>query len=161
MQVVSSTPQSCNSSHPVKLLSVLGNVSILYYNARSMLRKIDDLAAACLSSNPDCICIVESWLCENISDNEISLPSYCTVRLDRNWLGDGIVMYIKDHINYNILHKRPSDFEFIFVSLCLCNNRSLYLGAFYRPPSSPISILNPFFDVLFLLIIFIFLILLL
>ena len=113
-----------------------------------MLPKIDDLAAVCLTSNPDVICIVESWLCADISDNEIFLPSYYTVRLDRNRHGGGIIMYIKDHINYNILHKGPSDLEFIFVSLYLCNNRSLYLGAFYRPPSSPISILNTFFDVL-------------
>ena len=92
-----------------------------------MLPKTDDLAAVCLTSNPDvfCACIVESWLCADISDNEISLPSYCTVRLDRNRHGDSIIMYIKDHINYNILHKGPSDLEFIFVSLCLCNNGSL------------------------------------
>ena len=126
-----------------------------------MLPKIDDLAAVCLTSNPDVICIVESWLCADISDNEISLLSYCTIRLDRNRHGGGIIMYIKDQINYNILHKGPSDLEFIFVSLCLCNNRSLYLGAFYRPPSSPISILNTFLMYFVLLIILIFLILLL
>ena len=68
-----------------------------------MLPKIDDLAAVCLTSNPDVICIVESWLCADISDNEISLSSYCTVRLDRNRQGGGIVMYFKDHNNYNII----------------------------------------------------------
>ena len=53
--------------------------------------KIDDLAAVSLAYDPDVICIVESWLCADISDGEIYLPSYSAVRLDRSRQGGGII----------------------------------------------------------------------
>ena len=43
------------------------------------------------------MCIVESWLSDDILGNEISLPKYSDVRLDNNY-GGGIVVYIKKYI---------------------------------------------------------------
>ena len=37
-------------------------LSILYYNARNILPKMDDLAASVLVHEPDIVCIIESWL---------------------------------------------------------------------------------------------------
>ena len=61
-----------------------------------MLPKIDHLSALCLASDPDIVCIVESWLCNEITDSEIALPGYSLVRLDRNRHGGGVLLYIKD-----------------------------------------------------------------
>ena len=66
---------------------------------------MDDSVAVCLTCNPD---VVESWLYADITDDEISLPNYYIVRLDRNCHGGGIVMYILSG---------PSDLELIFVSI--------------------------------------------
>ena len=60
------------------------NVSILYYNARSILPKLACLRAEAVANNPSIICIVETWLSENISDSEISIENYQIARLDRN-----------------------------------------------------------------------------
>ena len=61
------------------------NLTILYFNARSILPKIDNLAAVCFALNPDIVCIVESWLGGSIAENEVSLPGYSIT--DRNCHG--------------------------------------------------------------------------
>ena len=59
-------------SNPQHVKSGMNELSILYYNARSILPKLDNLTAICCASNPDIVCIVESWLSGDISDDEIS-----------------------------------------------------------------------------------------
>ncbi len=60
------------------------NVSILY----GVLPKIDLLRAEAAAANyPSVICIVESWLSEEILDDEISINGYHIIRLDRNRQG--------------------------------------------------------------------------
>ena len=85
-------------------------LSILYYNARSVLPKLDELKAVYCTCAPDIVCIVESWVCGDIGDNEISLPNYSFVRLDRSRHGGGILMYIKDHdgIPFSIVASGPA-----------------------------------------------------
>ena len=51
--------------------------------------KFDDLCAVIAALNPDIVCIVESWLCSDISVSEISVPGYQIIRLDRNRHGGG------------------------------------------------------------------------
>ena len=70
-------------------------LTVLYYNTRSMLPKlaIDELQASILFLKSDVICSVESWLSDDVTDNEISLPDYQTHRLDRNRHGGDIVLY--------------------------------------------------------------------
>ena len=95
------------------------NLTILYFNARSILPKIDNLAAVCFALNPDIVCIVESWLGESIADKEVSLPGYSITRLDRNRHGGGILIYIKCNLSFRVVLSGPSDLELIFVSVQL------------------------------------------
>lgn len=77
---------SSNSHVTTTSVSALhqNKLSILYYNACSLLPKIEYLAATCLACNPDIVRFVESWLCSDIDDNEVSLHNYLVVRLDIN-----------------------------------------------------------------------------
>ena len=70
------------------------SLNILYYNARSLLPKLDELSAIAEVERPDVICIVESWLSAEILNCEVSIESYEILRLDRNRHGGGLVMYI-------------------------------------------------------------------
>ena len=126
----------------------LGKLLILYYNARSVLPKLDNLAATCPACSPDIVCMVESWLCSDTSDNEISLPNYSIIRLDRNCHGGGILLYFKDNLSFKVVLHGPSGLELIFISILLPNSRSICLGTFYRPPSSSVAIFDSLFDVL-------------
>ena len=70
------------------------HLPVLYYNAQSLLPKIDELKASVLLYKPDIICIVETWLFVDISGNEVLLPDYQVHRLDRNRHGGGIILYV-------------------------------------------------------------------
>ena len=49
-------------------------LTVLYYNARSILPNLDELRAGVLFQKPDIICIVETWLSEDVTDYELLLP---------------------------------------------------------------------------------------
>ena len=66
-------------------------LSILHYNTRSILLKVDSLAESVLVHEPDIICIVESLLDRDVEQYEILLPNFASVRLDRSRLGRGIL----------------------------------------------------------------------
>ena len=55
---------------------------ILYYNARSIIPKFDELCALVEIHSPKLICIVETWLCDSIANSELSIPNYELIRLD-------------------------------------------------------------------------------
>ena len=88
------------------------NFSILYFNARSILPKMDELRVVVAAQNPSIVCIVETWLCEVISDLEISLKNFQLVRLDRNRHGGGVLIYIHSSLTWDVLLRDPNDLEF-------------------------------------------------
>ena len=68
------------------------SLSILYFNARSLLPKFDELAATAEALQPTVICIVETWLSDQVTESEISIMGYVTYRLDHNRHGGGVIM---------------------------------------------------------------------
>ena len=70
----------------------LSNLPILYFNPRSLLPKFDELLILCETYTPGIVCIVESWLSEDIEDSELIIPNYQVLRLDRNRHGGGILL---------------------------------------------------------------------
>ena len=64
----------------------------VYFNAGSLLHKIDHLRLICMTSQPDIVCILESWMENEISDDKISIDGYNTVRADRNKHGGGVLI---------------------------------------------------------------------
>lgn len=69
---------------------------VLYYNARNLIPKLDELCAPVEAHNPDIVSFVESWLCDEIPDGEIPIPSYQIFCKDRNRHGGGVLLYVKD-----------------------------------------------------------------
>ena len=120
------------------------HVNIMYYNVRSLLPKLDELRIVCETEKPGIVCIVESWLDNSISDNEISIPTYQLFRHDRNRHGGGVAIYVHFSFICNVILKAgPFDLEFISVSLLSRSSFGKFcLCLFYRPPSSPVSVLD-------------------
>ena len=64
------------------------------------------------------VAIVESWLCPDISDNEICIPGYYLFRQDRNRHGGGIVLYVRDHLTAVVLPSHyTNNLEFLPVAI--------------------------------------------
>ena len=117
---------------------------VLYYNARSLLPKLDELCVLTQLESPDIICIVESWLSSEIENNEITIDNYQLVRHDRNRHGGGVHMYVKSCLSVNVLSVGYCDLELLVVSVS-CLYRPLVKACyclFYRPPSSSYDMFN-------------------
>ena len=114
--------------------------NILYFNARSILPKLDELKVLAEDNNPDVICIAESWLCQEISNVEVSISGYLLYRHDRDRHGGGVLMYVKEHIQGRVLSPCP-DLEVLALSLYNGSNR-VCLTVYYRPPSSSVEIFS-------------------
>ena len=127
------------------------SIKILYFNARSILPKIDSLQAVVTVENPDVICVVETWLSSDIDDREVDIPSYDIVRKDRNRHGGGVCIYTCCMLTavYH-LAQCNQELECIYVTI---SKRStvLTVGCFYRPPTSSNFIFDMLTDSIFLL----------
>ena len=63
------------------------HLSIFYFNARSIIPKLDELKAIVEAEQPLVVCIVETWLSVDISNNEIAIVGYQLLRVDCNRQG--------------------------------------------------------------------------
>ena len=112
-------------------------LKILYFNAKSILPKLDELVSLIDAHTPDLICIVESWLDKGITDLEIAIPGYISLRSDRDRHGGGILIYIKNLLHFSTLPSPSSDIE--LRTIVIQHNvmpARISLSVFYRPPSS-------------------------
>ena len=74
----------------------------MYFNARSIVNKLDELQLYIDKETADIIGI-ETWLNEEISDVEFNINDYTIFRHDRlNKTGDGVILLIKKDIKVNI-----------------------------------------------------------
>ena len=58
-----------------------------------------------MTHTPDIICIIESWVCSEITDNELYIPGYHLTRLDRNRNAGGVLMYVCSSLHLSVLPK--------------------------------------------------------
>ena len=121
---ISPDSSSSSSSH---------NLNVFYFNARSLLPKLDDLKLLCSAHSPDIICIVESWVSSDISNLEISLPNFLCFHLDCNRHGGSIVVFGKSHLSVSPLLLPSNNLEFLPLQIT-CHYFSFTLGTFYCPP---------------------------
>ena len=119
----------------------------MYFNSRSLLPKIDELRLLCGLHQPNCVCVVETWLDPEILDSEIQIQGFNTIRLDRNRHGGGVIVYVNSSFTLSCLCKGPDGLEFILFSVS-CGNSKMTLGVLYRPPNACSSLLNTLFAVI-------------
>ncbi len=114
---------------------VSNSLSILLYNVRSLVPKIDDLKAECTVRKPDnLICITETWLDSEITDHEVCIDGYEIIRLDRNRNGGGVAILISSNLTFKAI-VADSITECLIISV-LCGSAKVCIGVLYRPPSS-------------------------
>lgn len=115
-------------------------LSVLYYNARSLFPKFDELLLTVNTRKPDIVCVTESWLNDDILDSEISIPSYQLFRRNRNRHGGGVVLFISFKFFTTQIFVHPS-IELLTVVLLFGLSR-ICLSLFYRPPSASLEVFD-------------------
>ena len=132
-----------------KLSKPISPCHILYYNARSLLPKLDELRAIADAENPDVICITESWISNEVKNDELAIANYQILRLDRNRHGGGVLLYVHCFFSVNVLPNINPGLELLTVSIESHNPyRKFCIALFYRPPSSSKDIFNSLCNVL-------------
>ena len=86
-----------NLSYTRKKITGKKGVKIASSNVRSLLPKIEEIRHILLNTEIDVLCINESWLDKNISDDNVSILGYRIYRCDRNRTGGGVCIYVKKH----------------------------------------------------------------
>ena len=80
-----------------------------------------------------------------ISDHEISVPGCDLVQNDRHRNGGGVVLYIRDSINFNIRHDLMIDsLELLSVGIFKPKVKSFIINTWYRPPNALFDIFDDF-----------------
>ena len=111
--------------------------SILYFNARSLLPKLDELRTVCLTHLFDIITVVETWLSADILDNGLYIPGYRLQRRDRNRNGGGVLMYVHQILRFGLIQHKD-DLELLLME-CVVGQNKCTFGSFYRPPNLDLS----------------------
>ena len=111
---------------------------IFYFNARSLLNKIDELRVLVHNNPPQIIAITETWCQPHEQDGLYGITGYELYRSDRtNKPGGGTLLYISTSLTHNILLNTSDDtLESIRCSITT-NHGSVAIGCVYRPPNSP------------------------
>ena len=66
------------------------NLNVLYFNARSIANKVDDLSATLKQNKYDMVFITETWLkVEHLSSSILNSTDYVMFRCDRTKSGGG------------------------------------------------------------------------
>ena len=132
---------STHSTDNTQECIVMNNFSVVHYNIQSILNKVDVLGAEL--KNFDIICLTETWLNPNISDDCLTIDGFKLYRRDRRSDSHGgICVYAKN----NVYCRRRSDLELPDIE-CVwlelnSHHRKFLIGTFYRPPNSSAEILS-------------------
>ena len=142
-----------SAQHSIRTFSGLRNLftrhngfKIGCLNIRGLLNKIDEMRTIVTECNFDIMGICETFLDDNVADNEICIEGYTTVKKTRNRHGGGVILYIKEGIQYNeITNLAGSEVESVWANI-QCDKQQLALGIMYRPPSSNHAYLKSMLD---------------
>ena len=137
-------------SNPVNNNHNLNNASLRIFSSNicSLKNKVTSLNAEILIHQPDIVTIQETWLNHSIPDSDLSIPNFSIIRRDRPSRGGGVAIYISDHLAWSSPDiKITSSVEYLCIDVHL-GTKTFRICNFYRPPDSPISWLDSFYETL-------------
>ena len=129
--IVDCTPQHCsqNRSSPTPVSGddtgqsdwLHLTVFLCCHNLRSLVNKLSLFQSYVYSTPFNVYCITETWLKDDIYDNEILPAEYTLYRKDRSSRGGGVLIAVNNIISSNLISS-PSDLELVAINLNLKND---------------------------------------
>lgn len=105
-------------------------------NARSIVNKAQKLEALILGYNPHVVVLTETWLRQEICDEDVFPPSYRAFRRDRASKGGGVAILVKHDIKASML-RQIQDHESVILKISFCSRSFTVLAVYRAPDSSP------------------------
>ena len=127
----------------------------MFVNARSVLNnlKLKELRLYAEDKKLDIIGIAESWLNDNVADNEIAIDNFTVYRKDRavvkDGKGGGVILYVKN----TLLSTECVDLnnlcnESIWCKIITDNNIETFVGVVYKSPNASRNEVNSILSML-------------
>ena len=116
---------------------------IYHLNIHSLHNKLDELRLFCNEYKLHILSLNETWLDENISDDELHLNGYNIIRRDRDSFRDSVAAYTDEHLQFNHINMeaRPN-IEVIWFELKPIKSKKILFGSLYRPPNFDASVFS-------------------
>ena len=109
---------------------VANELKCVYFNARSIVNKIDELQLLIEAEHPDVIGISETWLKDNILNNELIVNDYNIYKHDKlNKIGGGVLLLVRKGIKTIIRKNLTNKFNEIVWRDLITINRKLIMVA--------------------------------
>lgn len=121
-------------------------------NIRSYLPKRESVEAFLDDHGTDIAIFTESWLSDNISDEELldnNKPFFIYRRDRASRRGGGVLVFIKTSLNSSLLMTHPCQ-EILCIRITLSTSTCIVIAC-YRPPDSDSSFIADFYSVLLVL----------
>ena len=120
-------------------------LKITQLNVNSLIRHLDELKSLLFYNNIDIFAMNETKIDNSVSDHEIAIENYVTIRKDRNRQGGGVALYVHKSLKVEILHHDSlNDLEIVAVVVHSKICKPLLVTTWYRPPSSTIDVLKAY-----------------
>ena len=114
---------------------------IYHLNIHSLCNKLDELRLFCNEYKPYILLLNETWLDENISDDELHLTSYNIIRRDKDSFGGGVAVYIDEQLQFKHINMEVHPhIEVIWFELIPTKSKKMLFGSLYRPPTVDTSV---------------------
>ncbi|MGL1889688.1 MAG: hypothetical protein OCD76_24455, partial [Reichenbachiella sp.] len=99
---------------------------------------MDDFQCLLNEEKPDIVVVTETWLKPTIPSSDIVPNYYSVFRKDRpgEKRGGGVMIAVHNRLLSSVCMDMDTDCEIVWVKVELCNAKDLFIGAFYRPPTS-------------------------
>lgn len=126
----------------------MASLKIFHVNIRSLLPKINQLRDHIYDSCYDIVCITETWLNVDLSDDLLLIRNFTLYRQDRGGRGGGVAIYIRNNVKLIeiINNVVPDDsFEQLWVKIKF-NDNCIAVGVVYRPPNKSSNVFISSFE---------------
>ena len=131
-------PNHIQASLPEESWFKKKGLNIVHLNIQYLYSKLDELKLLFKSTNHiDILCICDTFLNEEFSNQEIQLESYQLFRKDRKTNGGGLVIYVKENLRCSLREDLNLDgIEAMWLEVKNNNQKAFILEYANRPSSS-------------------------
>ena len=113
------------------------SLTIVHHNVHGLRSKLGDIKANKDLVDIDILAVTETWLSEDVTDQQISLEGFNVYRRDRGDARGGVCLYVSKRFNIERLQFQTF-VEFCAVKIHATDLQPFIVCVIYRPPKIPV-----------------------
>lgn len=112
----------------------------MFLNCQGYLNNKNNIEILTLKWRPIIVCLSETHVTEDINASELKLHGYKTINcLSNNKRTGGVLVFIKDSLNYKLKHIGHKDYLWIIIVEVKLGSQKYLISTLYHPPAIQMS----------------------